>query len=79
LTVRVNVGPPTKTETGDSDEITGRGLSTAKLTAEEVPPPGTGFTTVTLAVPAVAVSAGVTGAVSCVADTTVVVRLAPFH
>src|SRR5262249_13698960 len=40
---------------------------------------GAGFTTVTDAVPAWAMSAAVMAAVSCVSLTTVVVRLAPFH
>ena len=43
----------------------------------EVPPPGAGFVTVTVAVPAVAISAAVIAAVSCVAFTKVVVLAAP--
>jgi hypothetical protein len=45
----------------------------------EVPPPGDGFTTVTLAVPAAAMSAAVIAAVTCVLLTKVVVRADPFH
>lgn len=52
---------------------------TVKLTELEVPPPGVGFTTVTAAVPAFAISAAVIAAVSCVALTKVVVRALPFH
>jgi len=52
---------------------------TVKLTELEVPPPGVGFTTVTAAVPALAISAAVIAAVSCVALTKVVVRALPFH
>ena len=45
----------------------------------EVPPPGAGLNTVTVAVPAVTMSAAVIAAVSCVEDTYAVVRLDPFH
>ena len=45
----------------------------------EVPPPGPGFTTVTEAVPTVAIRAAVTVAVSCVEETNVVVSAVPFH
>ena len=44
-----------------------------------MPPPGAGLTTVTLAVPADAMSAAVIDAVNCVLLTNVVVRLEPFH
>src|SRR5205823_5334410 len=43
------------------------------------PPPGGGLNTVTAAVPAVAMSAAGTVAVTFVLSTNVVVRLAPFH
>ena len=45
----------------------------------EVPPPGVGLKTVTLAVPAVAMSAARIDAVTWVALTYVVVRFVPFH
>lgn len=45
----------------------------------DVPPPGVGLKTVTLAVPPVATSAAVIAAVSLVLLTNVVVRSAPFH
>ena len=45
----------------------------------EVPPPGVGLKTVTLAVPAVAMSAARIAAVTWVALTYVVVRFVPFH
>ena len=44
-----------------------------------VPPPGVGLNTVTVAVPAVLMSAAGTVAVSDVLLTNVVVRLTPFH
>src|SRR5438445_6559547 len=45
----------------------------------EVPPPGAGLTTVTLAVPAAAMSVAGIVAVSCVGETNVVARAAPFQ
>ena len=42
---------------------------TVNVVAPDVPPPGAPFTTVTLALPAVAISAAVIWAVSCVAET----------
>ena len=45
----------------------------------DVPPPGAGLVTVTVAVPAVAISAAVTAAVSCVPLTKVVVLTAPLN
>ena len=50
-----------------------------KLTPEEVPPPGVGLFTVTSGVPALAISAALIAAVSCVELTKVVVRAAPFQ
>src|SRR5438309_294112 len=47
--------------------------------AFETPPPGVGLNTVTCAVPPVTMSAATIAAVNCVADTNVVVRLAPFQ
>src|SRR5437879_8401339 len=52
---------------------------TTKFTAADVPPFGVGFDTVTLDVPAVARSAAVSDACSCVSLTNVVVRELPFH
>ena len=45
----------------------------------DVPPPGAGLTTVTAAVPEMAMSLAVIAAVNCVALTKVVVRALPFH
>ena len=47
--------------------------------AGEGPPPGPGLTTLTLAVPCVAMSAAVICAVSCVALAKVVTRVVPFQ
>src|SRR6266446_5377322 len=44
-----------------------------------VPPPGAGFITVTVAVPAVAMSAAVMAACKLVLEAKVVVRALPFH
>ena len=59
--------------------MVGTGLFTANDTAFDAPPPGAGLNTVTLAVPAVAMSANVIAAVSCVPLTYVVVRFSPFQ
>lgn len=64
---------------GESVVTTGAGLLTVKPDAPEVPPPGAGFTTVTLTAPAAARSPAEMAAVSCVALTKVVVRLDPPH
>jgi hypothetical protein len=49
------------------------------VSPEDVPPPGVGLKTVTVAVPADAMFAAGTIAVTLVAETYVVVRLVPFH
>jgi|HubBroStandDraft_1064217.scaffolds.fasta_scaffold132350_1 hypothetical protein len=79
FTVRVKDDPPWRADDGDSEEIAGAGLLIANDAAAEVPPPGVGLTTVILVFPAAAMSVAVIAAVSCVADTNVVVRLEPFH
>jgi hypothetical protein len=53
--------------------------ATVNVCAFDVPPPGLGFTTVTDAVPGVAILAAGTGAVSCVDETNVVVSAVPFQ
>src|SRR3954454_3432507 len=57
--------------------VVGSGLFTVSVCALDVPPPGAGFTTVTLNVPAIATSAVLIAAVSCVELTNVVVRPEP--
>jgi uncharacterized membrane protein YedE/YeeE len=79
LTVNVNAAPPAVALVGESVVIVGAGLFTVKLTAAEVPPPGAAFTTVTGNVPAVAISAAVIAAVTCVALTNVVVAAVPLN
>jgi hypothetical protein len=79
FTVSVKPAPPWRTDVGDSEETTGVGLSIVKDSAADAPPPGLGFVTVMLAVPAAAISLAVMPTVSCVADTNVAVRLELFH
>src|SRR3989454_1016756 len=79
LTVSVKAAPPAVALVGVSPVIVGMGLSTGNVCAAEVPPPGVGVNTVTCGVPAVAMSAAVIAAVSCVALMTVVVRVLPFQ
>jgi hypothetical protein len=69
FTVKVKAAPPAVAEVGLMLVVVGAGLLIAKICALDVPPPGAGLTTVTEAVPAVAMSAAVMAAVSCVADT----------
>jgi hypothetical protein len=57
----------------------GAGLLIVNVLAADVPPPGVGVNTVTDVVPAVAISAAVIWAVSCVWLTNVVGRLLPFQ
>jgi len=80
FTVRVNCAPRAATLVGVSDAEPGAGLSMLKVRpGEDVPPPGAGFATVTVAVPATAMSDAAMAAVSWVALTSVVVRVDPFH
>ena len=59
--------------------IAGDGLLIENVAAGDEPPPGAGFWTTTLAVPAEAMSLAGIEAVSCVALTNCVVRGLPFH
>jgi hypothetical protein len=73
FTVNVNGPPPASVLVGDSEASTGCTLLMLNCSAGvEVPPPGAGVVTVTFTVPAVAISAAVMAAVSCVADLNVV-------
>ena len=78
--VSVNAAPPTVAEAGAIEVSVGP--ETALIVNDrlpDVPPPGAGFVTVTVAVPAVAISAAVIAAVNCVALTNVVVLAAPLN
>jgi len=80
--VRVNVKapPPAVAEVGAIKVSVGPAAALiVKDTVADVPPPGAGLVTVTFAVPAVAISAAVIAAVSCVALTNVVVLAAPLN
>jgi len=66
-------------ELGLSEVSVGAGLLIMNASALEVPPPGAGVETVTLAVPAVAMSAALMLAVKLLPETKVVVRELPFH
>jgi hypothetical protein len=82
VTDSVKEDPPFAAEEGLIDIATGKGLLLeviVKVNPEDVPPPGVGLNTVTVAVPADAMLAAGTVAVTLVAETYVVVRLVPFH
>ena len=71
LTLRVKAALPATALGGVSEVIDGTGLALLIVNAFalEVPPPGAGLKTVTLALPALAMSPAGTDAVSCVALT----------
>ena len=81
--VRVNVkAAPACRGGGRGDQKSALGAEAALIvndTVADVPPPGAGLVTVTVAVPAVAISAAEIAAVSCVALTNVVVLAAPLN
>src|SRR5436189_228988 len=79
VTVSVKAALPADVLVGDRAARVGDELFTVNVCAAEVPPPGAGVTTVTCGVPAAATSAAAMAAVSWVALTNVVVRVAPFH
>ena len=79
VTVNVKLEPPAPAEVGFRDAAVGEGLSTVKVSALEVPPPGVGVETVTGTVPLVAMSAAVICACSWALDTKVVGRALPFQ
>jgi hypothetical protein len=75
--VSVKSVPPALAEMGLRLVMVGAGLEIVKGSALDVPPPGAGLTTVTLTVPAVAMSAAVMSAVSLALLTKVVVLSSP--
>jgi hypothetical protein len=79
VTHNVKAAPPAVMLEGESEVAVGARLLMAKVNPLEVPPPGKGFTTVTVAVPPVAMSLAKIAAVNCVLLTKVVVRGLPFH
>ena len=79
VTVRVKAAPPAVALEGESKLAVGIGLLMVKVRAFDVPPPGEGFTAVTEAVPAVAMSLAKIAAVNCVPVTKVVTLGLAFH
>src|SRR4029450_6337509 len=83
LIVSVRAAPPAGAEAGPSVSIDGTGFWPGAVivngSAFDVPPPGVGLTTVTLAVPAAAMSAAPIWAVSLVLFTKLVGRALPAH
>ena len=80
IRVSVNAAPLTVAVAGAIEASVGP--ETALIVNDrlpDVPPPGAGLVTVTVAVPAVAISAAVIAAVNCVALTKVVVLAAPLN
>jgi hypothetical protein len=78
FTVSVNASEPATALEGESELSVGTGLLIVNGTAFEVPP-GAGLVTITVAVPAVAISAAVIVAVNWVALMNVVVLVAPLN
>ena len=79
LTVSVKDAPPAVAPLGEIELIAGNGLLTVNVFADDVPPPGPGFVTVTLIVAPVAMSVAGIEAVSVALLEKVVVRGAPFQ
>src|SRR5258708_10982053 len=81
FTLAVNCCCPPAARVAEGGEIvtTGIGLLIAKANTLDVPPPGAGVATLTIAVPAAAISAAVIAACKLVLEADVVVRAFPFH
>lgn len=73
VTVNVNPAPPASALAGESVVTVGAGLLIVSVAAADIPPPGAGFVTLIEALPAVAISAAVIVAVTCVPLVNVVV------
>ena len=78
-TIRVKAAPPMMAEPGVNEVIPGTAGVIVNVRTEEVPPPGEGLTTVTLAVPVEVTSPAVMAAFKLVLETKVVERALPFH
>jgi hypothetical protein len=78
FTASVNAAPPSTAFNGEIVVIAGTGLFTVKIAADDVPLPGGGLVTVTLNVPAVAMSEARIAAETCVPLMNVVTRALPF-
>ena len=78
MTVNVNAGPPAVALDGDNEPMVGVGVLIVNDAAFDVPPEA-GFVTVTLVVPAVAISAAVMAADNCVELTKVVFFTTPLN
>src|SRR4029077_7258974 len=79
FTVRVKPAEPASAELGLIEEVCGTGLATVKAAGAELPPPGEGLSTVTLEIPAEAMSAAWMAAWSGVEEKKVVAGGEPFH
>ena len=79
VAVRVNAAPPALALAGDIAVIVGTALLIGNVQAVDVPPPGAGFVTVTIADPELLISLAGTWAVSCVELTKFVVSADPFQ
>jgi hypothetical protein len=77
--VMVKPEPPAVAEFGETEVTKGKGFCMVKVFEDEVPPPGAGLNTVTVAVPVATMSAAGTVAVREVALTNVVASAVPFH
>ena len=75
----MKLAPPATAELGFSKVIAGGGTLIVNVKAAEAPPPGAGFDTVTMAVPAELISAAVIAACKLLPETKVVARALPFH
>jgi len=79
FTVSVKEAPPAVAEEGLRELTVGTGFTIANVSALDRPPPGAKLKTVTLAVPALAMSVPDIVAETWVLETKVVTRSAPFH
>jgi len=79
VTVNVKAAPPAIADPGVNNVIADTAVVIVNVRAAEVPPPGEGLSTVTLAVLTALMSAAVMAACKLVLETNVVDRVLPFH